>query len=546
VGTYRWIASYTGDSRNAAIAGTCGDSGESVLIRLKSPGLVTSASANITLGGGSLSDSATLSGATTTAGGTITFRLYGPNDATCSGVAAFSSVIPVSGNGVYGSGTFTPTSAGTYRWTAVYSGDLKNATVTDGCNADNESATVSPRGPTLNTNASADVLLGHPISDTATLAGATATAGGSITFRLYGPNDTTCGAAPAFTSLAIPVSGNGSYGSGTVTPTLAGTYRWTASYSGDLNNLPVSTSCNDAHESVTVGEDRTPASCVLSAIVAGPPKQLKITVQDGESGIQSIAVDAITNATASWPAFAAGITTPITVTATKTDQTKSAFLRLKITNTAGLVTTCDPKIPAGASKVAQRRQARSQAVASGFSLTADARRLTFGSQRGVSFSGRIPGAKAGQAVTVFSQACGFDSASPLMTVKTGKGGVYHFRVQPGLNTSFSVRWNGHSRTILVSVRPSVSLVRESAGRYRVDVSTTNGIFLDGQHVVIQRWRGGRWVSAGGTTLAANSPADEMTAVSSGIYAASLYGVKLRAVVPATACYASATSGTIRG
>ena len=36
--------------------------------------------------------------------------------------------------------------------------------------------------------------------------------------------------APAFTSAPIAVSGNGSYGSGNYTPTLAGAYRWTATY----------------------------------------------------------------------------------------------------------------------------------------------------------------------------------------------------------------------------------------------------------------------------------------------------------------------------
>jgi hypothetical protein len=285
---------------------------------------------------------------------------------------------------------------------------------------------------------------------------------------------------------------------------------------------------------------------VLSAIVTVPPKQLKITVQDGESGIQSISVDAITNASTSWPSFAAGITTPIVVTATKLDQTKGAFLRLKITNTAGLITTCDPKIPASKPTGAHSRRARSHAVASGFSLTADSRRLTFGSQAGVSFSGRIPGAGAGQLVTVLSQACGFSSASPLMKVKTGKGGVYHFRLQPGLNTSFSVSWNGLTKTVRVSVQPQVRLTMESAGRFRVDVSTTNGLFLDGQQVEIQRWTGTHWVGVGRTALAANSPADEMIAVSSGIFAASLYGPKLRAVVPVTACYASAASRAIRG
>jgi hypothetical protein len=218
-GTYRWTASYTGDSRNAAVSSGCNASYESVVVRPRTPTLTTHALANITLGGGVLRDAATLAGATTTAGGTITFKAYGPNDATCASAPAFTSAaIPVSGNGTYGSGNFTPSSAGTYRWTASYSGDASNVAVADGCNGDNESVTVSPRGPTLNTNASPDVLLGNPVSDTATLVGATSTAGGTITFKVYGPNDATCASAPAFTSAAIPVSGNGNYGSAASCP----------------------------------------------------------------------------------------------------------------------------------------------------------------------------------------------------------------------------------------------------------------------------------------------------------------------------------------
>src|SRR5207237_3011504 len=34
---------------------------------------------------------------------------------------------------------------------------------------------------------------------------------------------------------------------------VAGAYRWTAAYSGDANNNPVSTACNDTGETSTVG-----------------------------------------------------------------------------------------------------------------------------------------------------------------------------------------------------------------------------------------------------------------------------------------------------
>src|SRR3989442_11292623 len=56
--------------------------------------------------------------------GTITFTLYGPNDATCT-VVAFTDTKLVSGNADYTSSSFTAIQAGTYHWRASYSGDRK-------------------------------------------------------------------------------------------------------------------------------------------------------------------------------------------------------------------------------------------------------------------------------------------------------------------------------------------------------------------------------------------------------------------------------------
>jgi len=103
--------------------------------------LTTQASASIQLGG-AIHDTAVLSGGLNPTG-TITFRLFGPNDATCTTVAAFTSTVPVAGNGNYVSAAFTPSLVGVYRWVAAYSGDATNAASTTACNDANESVTVS-------------------------------------------------------------------------------------------------------------------------------------------------------------------------------------------------------------------------------------------------------------------------------------------------------------------------------------------------------------------------------------------------------------------
>jgi len=80
------------------------------------PGISGDASGPVMLGG-RVSDSATLTGGLAPTG-QVTFRLYGPGNASCSGSPAFTDTKAVSGNGSYVSGNFKPSEAGTYRWTA--------------------------------------------------------------------------------------------------------------------------------------------------------------------------------------------------------------------------------------------------------------------------------------------------------------------------------------------------------------------------------------------------------------------------------------------
>ena len=171
------------------------------------------------------------------AGGTITFNLYGPSATpVCSGgnLVFTSAPIPVTGDGMYNSGNFVPTVAGTYYWVAAYTGDSPNTNSRDGvCGASNETVVVSPLQPSITTQASgaAGVPVGTAINDVATLGGVAAGAGGTITFTLFGPNNATCTGNPIFTSTKN-VSGAGQYTSDNFTTTAPGTYRWIASVLG--------------------------------------------------------------------------------------------------------------------------------------------------------------------------------------------------------------------------------------------------------------------------------------------------------------------------
>jgi hypothetical protein len=128
--------------------------------------------------GGTIHDTAYLSGVfAPVSGDTITFKLYGPTDATCSRPAIWSDIVPVSVSGIYTSHDYTPSAAGTYHWVASYSGDIFNPAQTANC-AD-EPVIVSPKTPTIAATAGGDVAAGASTTDTATPSGARAGATGS-------------------------------------------------------------------------------------------------------------------------------------------------------------------------------------------------------------------------------------------------------------------------------------------------------------------------------------------------------------------------------
>jgi hypothetical protein len=274
-GTYRWVASYSGDSDNSAVGPTgCGEPAETVeVIVAAEPAISSTASGAVTLGG-AVHDTAHLSGGSAPTGA-ISFQLYPPSDADCSGAPAFTSIVPVSGNGDYGSAPFTPGDTGTYRWVVEYSGDARNASAGPSeCGATAEIADVrkpdvTPAVPALSTTAGAAVSgLGTPIYDVAHLSGG-ASPRGSISFTLYGPEDPACTKPPAFTS-EIPIGGAGDYPSALYVAFQPGTYHWVASYSGDFANAPAGPSgCGDTAEALTVSPTPTPNPNVPGGGVLG-------------------------------------------------------------------------------------------------------------------------------------------------------------------------------------------------------------------------------------------------------------------------------------
>ncbi len=270
-GTYRWRASYGGDANNAPVAGACNDANESVVVNPTNPTIATVASANIGTGG-QISDVATVSGRVNpVAGATVAFNLYAPGDPACAGPAVFTSTVAINPDGTATSAAFTPTAAGTYRWIASYSGDVNNNKVSGACNDANETVTVNPANPTISTSASGSAELGGPVTDTAIVTGrVNPIAGATVTFLLFGPNDVACSGGAVFTST-VTITDGGTATSAPFIPATAGTYRWTASYSGDANNASVSAACNDADEAVFVSLPEPTVTLPATGSASGAP-----------------------------------------------------------------------------------------------------------------------------------------------------------------------------------------------------------------------------------------------------------------------------------
>ncbi|MGW7535974.1 choice-of-anchor P family protein [Amycolatopsis sp. NPDC054798] len=101
--------------------------------------------------------------------------------------------------------------------------------------------------PAITTTPSGSVPAGGSVSDSARLTGG-ATPTGSVTFALFAPGDTTC-VTPVATRIAS-LSGN-TAASGPVATGAAGTYNWTATYSGDAGNNAATSPCGSEQVEVT-------------------------------------------------------------------------------------------------------------------------------------------------------------------------------------------------------------------------------------------------------------------------------------------------------
>jgi hypothetical protein len=278
-GRYCWRAVYSGDEAKGIPGSSDSRVSECFKVNPVQPALDTQADQSSVTLGNPISDTASLTGTASqpgtngktgtgtngsidatngaVAGGTITFTLLGPGN--CSTVAFTSSAKTVTGDGNYGSGNFTPLTAGTYHWVASYSGDSPNTLATNhntSCDDTDEDVVVISLQPTMDTNQR------FVPNDSATVSVASGggNLAGTVRFRLY--DNSTC--SPAGTTLYdktfnIVTDGTGTGLVRTVSTdnttayTVSKSFSWLVEYvSTNGAHTNVTSVCNNEHSSITI------------------------------------------------------------------------------------------------------------------------------------------------------------------------------------------------------------------------------------------------------------------------------------------------------
>jgi hypothetical protein len=276
-GTFYWQATYSGDTatggRNIGPTSSPCTSEPVTIVQYhpsvgttikNAAGTAVTTSQTIPV---TLHDSATITNASPNAGGTITYELFSSvANCTANPQVVLADLTPAS-NGVTNgvapdSSPYTFNTAGTFYFYAVYSGDSFNVgPVNSGCSS--EPVTISPNTPSVGTtirNAAGDPVttsqsIPVTLHDSATITGATADAGGTITYKLFS-SVANCTANPQVVLADLTPTLNGvtngiAPDSKTYTFNTAGTFYFYAVYSGDNNNTgPVNSGCSS--EPVTI------------------------------------------------------------------------------------------------------------------------------------------------------------------------------------------------------------------------------------------------------------------------------------------------------
>jgi hypothetical protein len=243
-GTYYWQAVYSGDGFNATATSVC--SSEILVISPNSPQLVTSLSASSINTGGSVTDTATLSGATAGDTQPITISVYsGSGSGACvlaNFVTSATATPATSGNGDY-TATFSSLTAGTYEFQASITADSDNNAASSLCGTEPLTVKNSPTAATEQNLIPNDKFTLSGFAGTLAESGKT-----TVNFYLFPPG-TTCGSSHTGDANVLSFTGTLNSSGVAVTSNTStkvsaeGTYTWYVSWGGDSLNNSAASNC---------------------------------------------------------------------------------------------------------------------------------------------------------------------------------------------------------------------------------------------------------------------------------------------------------------
>ncbi len=201
------------------------------------PSLTTKLSSTSLIVGSSVTDSATLSGATSTASGTVTYYLF--TNGACTAPATIVSTVSVFNDAVPNSRPVVFNATGSYSFNATYSGDNNNRPASSPC----EPFAVQKDNPTIATSLSLTIIqVGQSVTDSATLS-SFFQASGTVNYSLFVGSSSCAGSSSIVSTVTVSNGAIPNSRSVTFNSTNPGGYSFQASYSGDTDNIGVTSGC---------------------------------------------------------------------------------------------------------------------------------------------------------------------------------------------------------------------------------------------------------------------------------------------------------------
>ncbi len=230
------------------------------------PSITTNLSSTTIVAGASVTDSSSMTGATSTASGTVTYLLFA--NGACTAPGNIISIVTVTNNLIPNSRAVVLNATGSYSFNATYSGDNNNEPASSPC----EPLVVQKDNPTIATSLSlTSIQVGQSVIDSAILS-SFFQASGIVNYNLFVGSSICAGSSFTVSTVTISNGAIPSSRSVTFNSTNPGGYSFQASYSGDTNNIGVTSSC----EPLAV----TPVGVTITTSLSAPTITVGGTVTD--------------------------------------------------------------------------------------------------------------------------------------------------------------------------------------------------------------------------------------------------------------------------